>query len=390
MHKKTIIIFGLSHIAVRLKKKLLTNGYKVLHPLTEIANEKWAANSLLERIEDYLKDIEATDIEMFYLLDEKDDDNLEMIIALLSLFKNIPITASLFNEKLIPHLLEKHENLIILNPAKIAAPAFVKALSKPLQRNYEPIEATKPSLVLFKWKDTLINKLTLSFSAIIVLAIIFFKYTENLSWINSLYFVIVTVATVGFGDINLLNSPWWSKLFAVLLILSSTIFIWMIFSLTIDRVIKTRIQLALGRKKYRLTNHIIICGLGRLGYFIANELIKQNEKVLIIERNEELIQLDYLRQAGAEVYIGDARLPKVLSDVNIKYAKALYSVINNDSENLEIGLNGRSFQPTLRIILRIFDEQMAEKIKEHLNIHLTISASAIANDKFYEVLEKKV
>jgi voltage-gated potassium channel len=114
----------------------------------------------------------------------------------------------------------------------------------------------------------------------------------------------------------------------------------------------------------------------------VQELIQKKEKVIIIEQNENANHIDYFRQLGAEVYIGDGRLAKVLNDVNVKDAKALISVINNDALNLEIGLNARSLDPTMRLILRIFDEQMAIKINEYLKFHLTLSLSAIAEEKF--------
>lgn len=161
----------------------------------------------------------------------------------------------------------------------------------------------------------------------------------------------------------------------------------MIFSLTIDRILKKRVALALGRKKYHYKDHVVLCGLGRLGYFIAEELLQKGERLVIIEQNEDSRYLDYFRQLGADIYIGDGRLAKVLDNTNVMQARAVMSVINDDSINLEIGLNCRSFQPGIRLILRIFDEEMARKIKDYLNIHLTLSASDIADEKFYEVLK---
>jgi hypothetical protein len=390
MKKQVVLIFGSGHLSYRLKRILLKKDYEIVYSTIDEINAHSESGSLLENLTAYMKNIDLESVAMIYLLDERDENNLQLIIALISLYTTIPITASLFNENLIPHLQNKPGKLTILNPAKIAAPFFVAAIYQPLQKSFVHKSLNKKNEFKSKRKDLLIQKLLLSFSALLLFAVAFFHFFENLTWIDSLYFVVVTVATVGYGDINLFHSAAFSKIFAVMLILSSTVFIWMIFSLTIDRILKKRIQLALGRKKYNFANHIIVCGLGRLGYFIVEELLQRNEKVIIIEQNEGSRHIDYFRHLGAEIYIGDGRLSKVLDDVNVSEARALISVINSDALNLEIGLNARAYKPDMRLILRIFDEQMAEKIKEYFNIHLSLSASAIADEKFYEVLKNKI
>lgn len=387
MKNKTILVFGSGHLAYRLTAKLKAGNYAVVHSSIDEINAGTQSFSLIANLQEYLGRMNVEAIGMIYLLDEKDELNLQLIIALISLYPAISITASLFNENLIPHLQANHANITILNPAKIAAPHFVAALYQPLERKSGPEPSIIATKTKAKKKDSLIKNLLLAFTGVIIIAILFFHFYEKLSWLNSLYFVVVTVATVGYGDINLANADAFSKIFGVMLILSSTVFIWMIFSLTVDQVLKKRIMLALGRKKYRYKDHVILCGLGRLGYFIAEELLQQGEKLIIIEQDEDGRYLDYFRQLGAEVYVGDGRSSKVMDDTNVAQAKALISVISNDSMNLEIGLNSRSFQPGIRLILRIFDEQMAVKIKEYLNIHLTLSASDIADEKFYEMLK---
>ncbi len=381
MIKNKIIIFGSGHLAFRLKKLFVEKSFSVLITTFDSINVNKESISLLENIETYFATIEMEKVKMVYLLEDKDENNLQLIISLIATYKNLPITASLFNENLIPHL-QAANNLTVLNPAKIAAPAFVALLDKEIEA--DPVFTTSNFYIEKEtvYALTLIQKLLLFFITFLIGNVFFFHFYEGLSWIDSIYFVVVTAASVGYGDINLSKSDTISKVVDIILILVSTISIWMIFSLTIDSLLRKRIQLALGRKKYDLKNHVIVCGLGRLGFFIVQELIKKNEKVIIIEQNENANHIDYFRQLGAEVYIGDGRLSKVLTDINVKEAKALISVINNDALNLEIGLNARSMDPTLRLILRIFDEHMALKINEYLKFHLTLSLSAIAEERF--------
>jgi TrkA-N domain/Ion channel len=390
MNKNIVLIIGAGHLAYRLKSLLIKqNNYTVSHTTLEEINSTGGAVYLLENIETFVGKIDTAAVAMVYLIDERDENNLQMIIAFIAKYPAIAITAALFNENLIPHLQKKHDNLWILNPAKIAAPIFVDALYTKTDNYTNTSIAATLETTAAGYNFTLVQKLLLLFTAILFTAVCFFHFYEKLSWINSLYFVVVTAASVGYGDINVLQSADISKVAVILLILCATIFIWMIFSLTIDRFLKQRIELALGRKKYNFFNHIVLCGLGRLGYFIVEELIKRGEKIIIIEQNENAKHLDYFRHQGVNIYIGDGRLPKVLGDTGIAKAKALISVISNDFVNVEIGLNARVFQPDLKLILRIFDEQMAEKIKEQLNIPHTLSLSAIADEKFYAALEIK-
>jgi hypothetical protein len=391
MNKHIVLIIGDGHLAYRLKSLFVKQSkYSVIHTSLEELNATEQSVYLLENIESFMSKIDSASVVMAYLIDEKDENNLQMIIALTSTYPAVAITAALFNENLIPHLQKKHNNLSVLNPAKIAAPVFVDMLYTKTDTYINTSIELTAEITASKYHFTLVQKLLLLFIGVLFSAVCFFHFYEKLSWINSLYFVVVTAASVGYGDINVLQSGIISKVAVILLIVSSTVFIWMIFSLTIDRFLKQRIELALGRKKYNFSNHIILCGLGRLGYFIVEELIKRNEKIIIIEQNEGARHLDYFRHRGVNIYIGDGRLPKVLSDTGIAKAKALISVISNDFVNVEIGLNSQVFQPNLKLILRIFDEQMAKKIKEQLNITHTLSLSAITDENFYAELEKRI
>ena len=380
------LVIGSGHLAHRVAALVEKNNYKVMY-LENIFEEADKKSPTLDKITKALKEINLEALKMIYLLDDKDERNLELIIALIELNKNLHITASFFNENIAPHLQARHPNIRILNPAKIASSTFADALYEPLQHSlsYTPVKHVDEKK---HSSDMLMKILVLGFFTTALFATIYFHFYTKMRWINSLYFVVTTIATVGYGDISLLHASTTAKIVDIVLMFNSILFPPFIFALITNYLLKKRNERSLGRKKYHYKNHVVICGLGRLGYFVSEELLKRGEKILIIEQNEQSENIDHFRNQGVGVYIGNARLPRVLHDVNVVQAKAVISVINNDMYNLEIGLNARSFQPDLRLILRIFDDSMAKMIKENLDIHLALSMSAVADEKFYNLLEE--
>ena len=379
-----ILIIGSGHLASRISRLARRSGYDTRHLAASAFPIATQDDSAFEATQQMLHDLDLGTQAMTYVVDDSDERNLEIVITLLSLKKDLHLTVSFSNEHIAPHLRAAHPNVCVLNPARLAAATFVNALDAPISRSLKYAPAPPPQPSGRRVTDPLIWVLAGLFVTLVTAAIAYFHAAEQLSWVDSTYFVIVTVATVGYGDINLLNASATSKLIGVGLILGSTFFIWMIFSLTIDRIIKKRVQLALGRRKYTLEHHVVLCGLGRLGYFIAEALLERGEKLLIIEQSEHTAAVEHFRSRGAAVYIGDARALGVLQDVAISEAKALFAVISNDYVNLEIGLNARSLKPDLRLVLRVFDHSMSEMIKENLDIHLTFSMSAIVDQQFLD------
>ena len=383
---RPILIVGSGHLARRIRNLAAASGRHCILRTHADLHATGTGDSAFDGIALAIAEIDLASLATVFLVDDEDERNLEVLIALMSIDHRLPIVASLFNENIAPHLRAAHPNVQVLNPARIAAPVFVEALATPLTHTLRYAPATFADAPTHARRDRLIPILASAFAVLLAGAVAYFHAAEQLSWLDALYFVVVTVATVGYGDITLAHSTAMSKVVGIILILGSTFFIWMIFSLTVDTIIKRRVQLALGRKKYSLKGHVIVCGLGRLAYFICEGLLDAGEKVLIVEKEEASPAIEHFRARGAHVYIGDARMPRVLQDVGVTRAKALYSVVNNDFTNLEIGLNARSFAPGMRLILRIYDESMSGRIKENLDIHLTYSMTAIADEKFLSAL----
>ena len=379
-----ILVFGRGHLAQRIRRLAVARGFACVNGDETLAISGQAGGYAFDDTTRALRALEPSRLAAACLVDEHDERNLQMLLAMMAIAPDVRVVASLFNENVAPHLQAAHPGIRVLNPAKIAAPAFIEALSAPLTRTLRYVPAKTTGEGLSPRSDRFVRNLVIAFIMMVVAAVAYFHYTLPLSWLDAAYFVVVTVSTVGYGDISLAKSSATDKVVGIALILASTAFIWMIFSLTVDSIIKRRVQLALGRRVYRHERHVIVCGLGRLGYFVVQGLLQRGHKVLVIERSADASAIAHLRSQGVDVYVGDARDPRVLHETRAARALAMFCLVSDDFVNLEIGLNARSLRPDLRLILRIFDEDMSLRIREELDIHLSMSMSAIADEAFLD------
>ncbi len=123
-------------------------------------------------------------------------------------------------------------------------------------------------------------------------------------------------------------------------------------------------------------NHIVVCGLGNVGVRVVQHLRRLKEDAVVIEQNPEGRFISEMAAYDVPVLVGDARDVKILETANIKKAKAIIAVTNNDLVNLEAVLTAREFSPNIRVVIRMFDQKLAKKIEKSLGIGGAYSSSA--------------
>lgn len=131
-----------------------------------------------------------------------------------------------------------------------------------------------------------------------------------------------------------------------------------------------------------LSDHIVLIGLGRLGFQTFRLLRKLGESVVVIERSPDNQFLEDVRRDGSPLFICDARREAILEDVNIDKARSIILATTDDLANLEIALDARRLAPNIRVVLRMFDQNMADKIRGGFNIHLAMSQAALSAPTF--------
>lgn len=125
-------------------------------------------------------------------------------------------------------------------------------------------------------------------------------------------------------------------------------------------------------------NHIVVCGLGKVGYRVVLQLLQMQYEVVGVERNREAPFLGRIYEEKVPVLIGDARDRSLLEKAGARVASAVVACTEDDLTNLEIALEARELNPAVKIVMRMFDQQLAERVRRGFGIHTAFSTSALA------------
>ena len=193
-----------------------------------------------------------------------------------------------------------------------------------------------------------------------------FRLLEDYSWGESFYMTVITLSTVGFGEIRPL-SPMGRLFTASLIIISFAIFAYVASAFTQFLVNgKYKVYFRERRKMKhldKLENHVIICGYGRNGQQAAATLQSYNQKYVIIEMNEDTVE--HLREddIGNLHIAGDATDDNVLKEAGVERARALITSLPSDANNLFVVLTAREVNPALLIIARATKGSSESKLR---------------------------
>ncbi len=190
-----------------------------------------------------------------------------------------------------------------------------------------------------------------------------YMVVEKWNWLDSIYMTIITLTTVGFKEVHDLSHN--GKIFTIILVIGGAGTMLYALSTGAKFVLEGELQEIFGRKRLEkklrdLKGHYIVCGYGRMGKIIARELKHEELKVVVIEKNEVL--LDANEREENLIIQGDATKDELLKRVGIEKAKCLISALPTDAENLYVVLSARGLNPGLLIVARAGEEGSEQKL----------------------------
>ena len=191
---------------------------------------------------------------------------------------------------------------------------------------------------------------------------------EKATWIDSLYMTFITVATIGYGEtVDLTHSPG-GRVFTMLIGFVGIGSMTYMFSNMTAMILESDFNASLRRRRMQgvidqLKDHFIVCGIGRVGTNVADELLRTGHAFVIVEPDAQKLA-EYDESHGSKYHLhGDATSDDVLEKAGVMRARGVFAVAGNDAQNLVISMSAKQLNPKVRVIARIHDQRNAEKAR---------------------------
>jgi voltage-gated potassium channel len=217
---------------------------------------------------------------------------------------------------------------------------------------------------LIRFFRTKIYTAILLLVALLIIGVTGYKMISGYSWLDALYMTVITMTTVGFGEVVPLNDQ--SKIFTIFLILASVVIVGYALSIITEYILSKNDVEELKQKKMQkkidsFKKHIVICGYGRNGKQAARKLMAYKKQFVVIEKDKEMeerLQLD-----GVPYVIGNANEDEYLIAAGVERASCFISALPNDADNLFVVLSARQLNGKMNIISRASNESSYDKLK---------------------------
>ncbi len=218
----------------------------------------------------------------------------------------------------------------------------------------------------------------------IVTSTLIFRLGLQTGWAEGLYQTVSIVATG--GDLHGETVPPWAKVFISVLKISGAALLALFTAILTQYFIRAKLGGAFEARKVPEKGHIVVCGLGNVGFRCVEELVKLGHQVVAIENVNDNPFAETVRRLGSPVIIGDATVAAVLNLARVGTARAVIAATESELKNLEIGLLVREVSSTLRVVVRLTDPTFATAAREAAGIQHAVSVPSLAAPAFVAAL----
>ncbi|HTY02121.1 MAG TPA: NAD-binding protein [Rhodocyclaceae bacterium] len=210
-----------------------------------------------------------------------------------------------------------------------------------------------------------------AFSAIMVVGTVGFKHLggPDASWLDALYQTFLMVATIGYGaGVEIWHRPE-AELFTMGIAFAGIAVMTYFFSSVTAIVLASDFDKSFRRRRMdkamkKLHGHYILCGFGRVGRNVAQELDATRRRFVAIDEKLEVLETYAEKKPDALFIHGDAVDDDILIEANIREARGVFAITGDDSRNLMIVITAKQLSPGVRVVARCNEVRNADKLKK--------------------------
>jgi voltage-gated potassium channel len=198
----------------------------------------------------------------------------------------------------------------------------------------------------------------------IIIGTVGFHLVEGWPIFDSFYMTLITLTTVGYGEIHPLSFH--GRLFASAVMLIGVMAVFVSIAILGDTLLRLEMMDYFGvRRRNRMlkeiSNHYIVCGAGRVGRSVVRELMRSKATVVLIDDSAE--RAKWGTEQGILTLVADATKDETLRQARIEKAKGLVAAISSDAENVYVTLSAKVLNPQIHVAARASDDQAEEKLR---------------------------
>ena len=217
------------------------------------------------------------------------------------------------------------------------------------------------------------------FTTVVAGAVLAHADTDASGWWRSIYVTLLTA--VGSSDVEI-DRTRTAQAAQLVLTLAGLALLPLITAAVVEGVVNARLALTDGKIRGAHADHIVLVGLGSVGTRVMRQLVDLGLDVVAVDRNPNARGAKVAEQLNVPFIVGDASLEETLRAASIGTAKALVMVSTDDVTNLQAALNARSVRGDLQVVLRLFDDDFAQRIQTAFDINVSRSVSRLVAPAF--------
>jgi len=243
----------------------------------------------------------------------------------------------------------------------------------PLIRRRNPLQAAARQLRGLVW-----HRLGLGFAALFAVLVAGFALLVSgagYAWPNALYLTMLDSAGAAVTN-PALGGP--EKVAQFVLTFDGMVFVPFVTAL----IVGARLTGSIRERRPSASGHVIVVGLGRVGMRVVGQLHDLGVEVVAIDRDPQATGVAFARRLGVHVVVGEIHREETLRAANLRGCIALVSVTSSDEVNLEAALHARALRSDLRIVLRLYDDDLAERVQKMIGNTVSRSVSYLAAPAF--------